>query len=131
MTLKNLLTMRIYADPEFARAFRYDSEDIRLARQNETTAAQNGLRAEIANPFTGKPVKMRDFLRWTLEEIRAMIDLYDDDPSEVAQLKLFLDKIGQRKAVLSQQQADITAILKELQSLEKQSSTLLKQKETA
>ena len=81
MTLKNLLTMRIYADPEFARAFRYDSEDIRLARQNETIAAQDGLRAEIANPFTGKPVKMRDFLRWTLEEIRPLaeaLEQWDD-----------------------------------------------------
>jgi acetylornithine deacetylase/succinyl-diaminopimelate desuccinylase-like protein len=74
MTLKNLLTMRIYADPEFARAFRYDSEDIRLARQNETLAAQHGLLAEIANPFTGKPVKMREFLRWTLEEIRPLAE---------------------------------------------------------
>ncbi len=81
MTLKNLLTMRIYADPEFARAFRYDSEDIRLARQNETLAAKHGLQAEIANPFTGKPVKMRDFLRWTLEEIRPLaerLEIWED-----------------------------------------------------
>ncbi|MCP4140550.1 MAG: M20/M25/M40 family metallo-hydrolase [Chloroflexi bacterium] len=74
MTLKNLLTTRIYADPEFARAFRYDSEDIRLARQNERTVAQKGLEAEIANPFTGKPVQMRDFLRWTLAEIRPLAE---------------------------------------------------------
>lgn len=81
MILKNLLTIRIYADPEFARAFRYDSEDIRLARRNETRAAQDGLRAEIANPFTGKPVKMRDFLRWTLEEIRPLaeaLEIWED-----------------------------------------------------
>ena len=77
MTLKNLLTMRIYADAEFARAFRYDSEDIRLARQNEKTAAQDGLRAQIANPFTGKPIMMRDFLRWTLEEIRPLAEALD------------------------------------------------------
>ncbi|HIE24838.1 MAG TPA: M20/M25/M40 family metallo-hydrolase, partial [Anaerolineales bacterium] len=74
MTLKNLLTMRIYADPEFARAFRYDREDIRMARQNETIAAQQGLEAEIANPFTGKPVGMRDFLRWTMSEIRPLAE---------------------------------------------------------
>lgn len=74
MTLKNLLTMRIYADPEFARAFRYDREDIHRARQNELHAAQDGLRAEIANPFTGKPVMMRDFLRWTLAEIRPLAE---------------------------------------------------------
>ncbi len=62
-------------------------------------------------------------------EIRTMIDLYDDDPSEVAQLRLFLDKIGERKAVLSRQQTDITAILKELDKLEKQSQLLLREKE--
>ncbi len=74
MTLKNLLTMRIYADPEFARAFRYDREDIRMARQNEIIAAQQGLEAEIANPFTGKPIGMRDFLRWTLSEVRPLAE---------------------------------------------------------
>jgi gamma-glutamyl:cysteine ligase YbdK (ATP-grasp superfamily) len=74
MTLKTLLVTRIYADSEFARAFRYDAEDIRLARQNETLAAQDGLKAEIANPFTGKPVQMRDFLRWTLEEVRPLAE---------------------------------------------------------
>ena len=81
MTLKNLLTMRIYADPEFARAFRYDREDIRIARQNEVLAAQNGLEAEISNPFTGKPIQMRDFLRWTLTEIRPLaeaLEQWDD-----------------------------------------------------
>ena len=74
MTLKALLVTRIYADPEFARAFRYDAEDIRLARQNEILAAKDGLKAEISNPFTGKPVKMRDFLRWTLEELRPLAE---------------------------------------------------------
>ena len=74
MTLKTLLVTRIYADPEFARAFRYDAEDIRLARQNEILAAKDGLKAEISNPFTGKPVKMRDFLRWTLEELRPLAE---------------------------------------------------------
>lgn len=74
MTLKTLLVIRMYADSEFGRAFRYDSEDIRLARQNETLAARDGLKAEIANPFTGKPVKMREFLRWTLEETRPLAE---------------------------------------------------------
>jgi len=72
--LKNLLLMRFYADPEFARAFRYDREDISRARRNERLAAQHGLRAEIENPFTGKPVDMRAFLRWTLDEIRPLAE---------------------------------------------------------
>ena len=74
MTFKNLLVTRMYADSEFGRAFRYDSEDIRIARQNEILAARHGLKAEISNPFTGKPIKMRDFLRWALEEIRPLAE---------------------------------------------------------
>ena len=69
LTLKLLLLLRFYADPQFARAFRYDREDISRARRNEELAARHGLRAEIENPLTGKPVGMRQFLAWTLEEI--------------------------------------------------------------
>ncbi len=81
LTLKHLLVLRFYADPEFARAFRYDSEDIALSRRNEDLCAREGLRAEISNPLTGKPVKMRDFLGWTLEELRPLateLGLWDD-----------------------------------------------------
>jgi succinyl-diaminopimelate desuccinylase len=72
LTLKELLLIQFYADPTFARAFRYDHEDLSRARRNEAEAAQHGLRAEIENPFTGKPVGVRDFLRWTLEQVRPL-----------------------------------------------------------
>ncbi len=81
LTLKNLLLTRFYADPEFGRGFRYDREDIPRARSNERLAAQHGLRAEIENPFTAKPVKMRDFLKWTLNELKPLAEalgLWDD-----------------------------------------------------
>jgi len=70
-------------------------------------------------------------LGFSLNEIREMIDLYDDDPSEIAQLRLFLDKIRERQAVLRQQQADIAAICEELGRLEGESSRLLMEKEKA
>jgi succinyl-diaminopimelate desuccinylase len=69
LSLKHLLLLLTYADPDFGRAFRYDREDILLARRNEELAAKNGLRAEIENPFTGKPMQIRTFLRWTLAQI--------------------------------------------------------------
>jgi succinyl-diaminopimelate desuccinylase len=75
LTLKHLLLIRFYADPEFARAFRYDREDIHRARQNEETAARYGLSATIENPFNGKPVEMKDFLSWTLAEIQPLAEL--------------------------------------------------------
>lgn len=74
LTLKHLLMVRFYADAEFARAFRYDAEDIARARRNEEEAAHYGLRSEIEHPLTAKPVGMRDFLRWTLAELRPLAE---------------------------------------------------------
>ena len=81
LTLKHLLLLRFYADEEFARGFRYDGEDIARARRNEELAARHGLRAEIQNPLTGKPVGMRPFLSWCLHEVNPLADalgLLDD-----------------------------------------------------
>lgn len=81
LTLRHLLLLRFYADPEFARAFRYDREDIDRARRNEEQTARDGLRAEIENPFTAKSVGMRAFLAWTLSEVRLLAEalgLWDD-----------------------------------------------------
>jgi succinyl-diaminopimelate desuccinylase len=74
LTLKHLLLIRFYGDPEFARGFRYDREDISRARANERAAASKGLRAEIENPLTGKPIGMRDFIKWTLRELQALAE---------------------------------------------------------
>ncbi|MDD2921990.1 MAG: M20/M25/M40 family metallo-hydrolase, partial [Anaerolineales bacterium] len=74
LTLKHLLLLRIYSDAKFARAFRYDREDIARARVNENLAAKFSLRAEIENPFTGKPIAMRDFLKWTLNEVKPLAE---------------------------------------------------------
>ena len=81
LTLKHLLLLRIYSDPTFARGFRYDREDITRARANETLAAKHGLRAEIENPLTGKPISIRAFLKWTLNEVKPLaeaLDLWED-----------------------------------------------------
>jgi succinyl-diaminopimelate desuccinylase len=81
LTLKHLLLLRIYSDSRFARSFRYDREDISRARSNETLAARDGARAEIENPLTGKPIGMRDFLKWTLKEVRPLaeaLNLWND-----------------------------------------------------
>jgi succinyl-diaminopimelate desuccinylase len=81
LTLKHLLLLRIYSDPQFARGFRYDREDISRARVNENLAAKFSMRAEIENPLTGKPVGMRDFLKWTLNEVKPLamaLNLWND-----------------------------------------------------
>ncbi len=81
LTLKYFLQLRFYADPTFARTFRYDREDISRARKNEDLAARHGLSAEIENPLTGKPIGMREFLSWVLDEIKPIADalsMWDD-----------------------------------------------------
>src|ERR1051325_3508025 len=81
LTLKHLLLLRIYSDPRFARSFRYDREDISRARANENMAAKGGLHAEIENPLTGKPILMRAFLKWTLNEVKSLaeaLSLWED-----------------------------------------------------
>ncbi len=81
LTFKHLLLLRIYSDPTFARGFRYDREDIARARANENAAAKYGLRAEIENPLTGKPISVRAFLKWTLSEIKPIaqaLNMWDD-----------------------------------------------------
>jgi succinyl-diaminopimelate desuccinylase len=81
LTLKHLLLLRIYSDPTFARGFRYDREDITRARSNETLAAKYGLRADIENPLTGKPISVRAFLKWTLNEVKPLaeaLNMWDD-----------------------------------------------------
>ncbi len=77
LTLVELLLLCCSADHVFGRAFRYDVEDIARARRNESAAAMYGLRAEIENPFTGKPMPMREFLGWTLEQVRPLAQALD------------------------------------------------------
>ena len=74
LTLKHLLLLRVYSDPRFARGFRYDREDIGRARANENLAGRYGMRAEIENPLTGKPIPMRELLKWTLKEVKPLAE---------------------------------------------------------
>lgn len=65
-------------------------------------------------------------LGFSLGEVADIIDLYDSDPGEVAQLEFFLDKISQQKKALEQQQEDIEVTLAELNAVELNCRTRLK-----
>jgi succinyl-diaminopimelate desuccinylase len=111
LTLKHLLLLRFYGDPVFGRSFRYDGEDIQRARRNEEQASRDGLRAEIENPLTGKPVQMREFLGWTLAELRPLaeatglwedlaplVDMANGAPNAAEQIRArLLEKLGTDK----------------------------------
>ena len=59
-----------------------------------------------------------------------MVDLYDADPTEVSQLRLFLDKLRERKGLLTIQREDIGQVLKEIATREAQCERLLSEKQT-
>ena len=64
-------------------------------------------------------------LGFSLEEVRQMIDLYDEDKTEVAQLELFVKKIEERQLTLAQQRKDIGATLDELEARKRHCLELL------
>jgi len=66
-------------------------------------------------------------LGFSLGEIAEIIDLYDTEPGEAAQLEFFLNKIAERTTLLKQQKKDIEITLKELRVIEKQCRERLKQ----
>ncbi len=67
-------------------------------------------------------------LGFSLEEIREMIDLYDADPTEAAQLNLFLAKLRERRESLELQRMDIDTVISEIREREEQCEKLLNQK---
>ncbi len=74
LAFKELLLIQFYADQSYGRAFRYDGEDLARARRNERSAAERGLGAAIEDPFTGKPISMREFLQRTLADLDPLVD---------------------------------------------------------
>lgn len=57
-------------------------------------------------------------LGFSLAEIAEIVDMYDAEPGEAGQLKLLIAKIGERRAQLQQQLADINETLEDLGSVE-------------
>ena len=64
-------------------------------------------------------------LGFSLDEIQKMIDLYDADPTEAAQLKLFIEKLRERRELLERQRDDIDTVIFEICEREKQCKKLL------
>lgn len=65
-------------------------------------------------------------LGFSLGEIREIVDLYDAAPGEYGQLRFFLGKIAERRAMLEQQRADIADTLDELAEVERRCLAQLK-----
>jgi DNA-binding transcriptional MerR regulator len=57
-------------------------------------------------------------LGWQLDEIRAVIDMYDTSEGELKQLEYTCEKIAERRARLLQQQRDIESSLRDMLEIE-------------
>src|SRR3954452_22086428 len=61
-------------------------------------------------------------LGFPLEEIRTIVDMYDQQPGEAGQLRYLLGQIADRRAELEQRRRDVEAALAELDDLERRCS---------
>lgn len=58
-------------------------------------------------------------LGFALEEIRTIIDMYDEQPGEAGQLRYLLAQVGDRRADLEARRRDLEESLRELDELER------------
>ena len=65
-------------------------------------------------------------LGFSLDEIQEMIDLYDADPTESTQLKMFIAKLRERRKLLQRQRNDINKVISEIRKREQQCEKLLR-----
>lgn len=122
----------IYGISDLAREFDVTTRTVRFYEDKGLLAPMRKGQRRIYSPRDRVRLKLimrGKRLGFALDEIREMIDLYDTDPTEAAQLRLFVDKIRERKAILEQQRSDIATILGEMDALEEQCTRLLKEKE--
>ncbi|MAO55799.1 MAG: MerR family transcriptional regulator [Rhodospirillaceae bacterium] len=125
-------TQTTYGIAELAREFGITTRAIRFYEDKGLLSpARDGQRRIYASR---DHVRLRLIMRgkrlgFSLDEIREMIDLYDLDPTEVSQLKMFIDKLQARREQLRRQQDDIIETLAELDQLEDQSRGLLADRE--
>ncbi len=122
----------IYGIAELAREFDVTTRTIRFYEDKGLLEPLRKGQRRIYAPRDR--VRLRLIMRgkrlgFSLEEIRELIDLYDVDPTEVTQLRHFLEKIREHKAVLTRRQSDIDETLNEMERIETQCSSLLAEKQ--
>ncbi|NLR73945.1 MULTISPECIES: MerR family transcriptional regulator [Leeia] len=67
-------------------------------------------------------------LGFSLGEVKELFDIYDSSRDETSQLQQYLKILNQRRALLEQQRQDIEAVLKEIDTFERQCQRILEEK---
>ncbi|MBP7148056.1 MAG: M20/M25/M40 family metallo-hydrolase [Acidobacteria bacterium] len=77
VAFKELLLLRVYADPEHGVAYRYDARDVARARRNEEAAARRGLDAQLEHPLGDGAVPVREWLAAVLDELAPLAEVLE------------------------------------------------------
>src|SRR5438067_13233605 len=112
-----------YTISDLAREFALTTRAIRFYEDEGLLAPRRSGRSRIYGERERVRIKLilrGKRLGLALSEIRELLDLYDTSRSERPQLVKFLQVLSQRRSMLKQQQEDITIVLAEIESLERQ-----------
>jgi len=120
-----------YTIAELAREFEVTTRTIRFYEDKGLIMPERQGQRRVYSPRNR--IRLRLIMRgkrlgFSLDEIRGIIDLYDADPTETAQLTHFIGKLRERQNTLRRQQKDINDTLEELVRREKECEELLSAK---
>ena len=113
---------------ELAQEFDVTTRTIRFYEDKGLIAPERSKQRRIYHPRDR--VRLQLVMRgkrlgFSLDEIQEMIDLYDADPTESAQLKMFIVKLRERRKLLQCQRNDINTVISEIREREQQCHMLL------
>ena len=113
---------------ELAQEFDITTRTIRFYEDKGLIAPERSRQRRIYHPRDR--VRLQLVMRgkrlgFSLDEIQEMIDLYDADPTEFAQLKMFIVKLRERRRLLQRQRNDINSVISEIREREQQCQKLL------
>ena len=113
---------------ELAQEFDVTTRTIRFYEDKGLIAPERSKQRRIYHPRDR--VRLQLVMRgkrlgFSLDEIQEMIDLYDADPTESAQLKMFIVKLRERRKLLQCQRNDINTVISEIREREQQCQKLL------
>ena len=112
-----------YSISELAHEFALTTRAIRFYEDEGMLAPERRGRARIYRER--ERVRLKLILRgkrlgFSLLEIRELLDLYEVGRNERAQLAMFIEMLGERRARLLQQKDDIDAVLAEIDGVERE-----------
>ena len=123
-----------YTITDLAREFNVTTRAIRFYEDQRLLNPQRDGRKRIYS-YRDR-TRLRLILRgkrlgFSLSETRELFELFDSPRGEEKQLQRFVNKLGERRAILRQQQRDIEAILQEIDTAEMECHKLLLEMESA